>query len=167
MMASSNVTIFRVTGLCAGNSPVTGEFPSQRPVTRSFHVFFDLRPNKRLVKQLRRRWFEIPSSSLWRHCNVHICQETQWLEHKVTWQVITGRLRRRVISSHCLGNVGELWPCFHEQKFRLTHLPWTKWRYFADDTFKRIFLNEMLEFRFNFHWNLFLVVKCICQHCFR
>ena len=29
--------------LCAGNSPVTGEFPSQRPVTRSFDVFFDLR----------------------------------------------------------------------------------------------------------------------------
>ena len=28
---------------CAGNSPVTGEFPSQRPVTRSFDVFFDLR----------------------------------------------------------------------------------------------------------------------------
>ena len=34
--------------ICAGNSPVTGEFPSQRPVTRSFDVFFDLRLNKRL-----------------------------------------------------------------------------------------------------------------------
>ena len=34
--------------ICAGNSPVTGEFPSQRPVTRSFDVFFDLRPNKRV-----------------------------------------------------------------------------------------------------------------------
>ena len=29
--------------LCAGNSPVPGEFPSQRPVTRSFDVIFDLR----------------------------------------------------------------------------------------------------------------------------
>ena len=29
--------------ICAGNSPVTGEFPAQRPVTRSFGVFFDLR----------------------------------------------------------------------------------------------------------------------------
>ena len=29
--------------LCAGNSPVTGEFPAQRPVTQSFDVFFDLR----------------------------------------------------------------------------------------------------------------------------
>ena len=38
--------------LCAGNSPVTGEFASQRPVTRNFDVFFDLRLNKRLNKQL-------------------------------------------------------------------------------------------------------------------
>ena len=29
--------------LCAGNSPVTGEFSSQRPVARSFDVFLDLR----------------------------------------------------------------------------------------------------------------------------
>ena len=55
--------------LCAGNSPVTGEFPSQRPVTRHFDVFFDLRLNKRLSKQLRCRRFETPSCSLWRHCN--------------------------------------------------------------------------------------------------
>ena len=36
--------------LCAGNSPVPGEFPAQRPVTRSFDVFSDLRLNKRLSK---------------------------------------------------------------------------------------------------------------------
>ena len=52
MMTSSNGNIFRVTGpLCAGNSPVPGEFPTPRPVTRSFDVFFDLCPNKRLSKQ--------------------------------------------------------------------------------------------------------------------
>ena len=56
--------------ICAGNSPVTGEFPSQRPVTRSFDVFFDLRLNKRLSKQTQGWWFETPSGSLWRHCNV-------------------------------------------------------------------------------------------------
>ena len=55
--------------ICAGNSPVTGEFLSQRPVTRSFDVFFDLGLNIRLRKQSRRRWFEMPSHSLWRHCN--------------------------------------------------------------------------------------------------
>ena len=39
--------------ICAGNSPVTGEFPAQRPVTRNFDVIFDLRQNKRLSKQWR------------------------------------------------------------------------------------------------------------------
>ena len=57
--------------LCVRNSPVTGEFPSQRPVTRSFDVFFDMRLNKRLGKQSTRRWFETPLRSLWRHCNVN------------------------------------------------------------------------------------------------
>ena len=56
--------------LCAENSPVTGEFPLQRPMTRSFGIFFDLRLNKRLIsKQSWGWWFESPSRSLWRHCN--------------------------------------------------------------------------------------------------
>ena len=55
--------------ICAGNSPVPGEFPAQRPVTRSFGVFFDLRPNKRLSKQSWGWWFETPSRPLWRHRN--------------------------------------------------------------------------------------------------
>ena len=52
------------------NSPVTGEFPSQRPVTRSFDVLFDLRLNKCLSKHLWGWWLETPSCSLWCHCNV-------------------------------------------------------------------------------------------------
>ena len=55
--------------LCAGKSPVSGEFPSQRQVTRSFGVFFDLRLIKRLSKQSWGWWFETPSRSLWRHHN--------------------------------------------------------------------------------------------------
>ena len=47
-------TLSASLALCAGNSPVIGEFPSQRPVTRSFGVFFDLRLNKQLGKQSRR-----------------------------------------------------------------------------------------------------------------
>ena len=58
--------------LCVGNSPVTGEFPSQRPVTRSFDVFFDLRLNKALSKQSWGWWFETPPYLLWRHCNVKV-----------------------------------------------------------------------------------------------
>ena len=48
-------------------SPV--DSPHMGPMTRRFDVFFDLRLNKRLSKQWRRRWFETPSPSLWRHCN--------------------------------------------------------------------------------------------------
>ena len=44
--------------ICTGNSPVPGEFPAQRPVTRSFDVFFDPRPNERLSKQSWGWWFE-------------------------------------------------------------------------------------------------------------
>ena len=62
-------TFSALLAFCAGNSPATGEFPAQRPVTRSFDVFFDLRLNKRLSKQSWSWWFETPSSSLWRHCN--------------------------------------------------------------------------------------------------
>ena len=63
-------TFSALVAICAGNSPVFGEFPAQRPVTRSFDVFFDMLPNKRLSKQWWSWWFETPSCSLWRHCNV-------------------------------------------------------------------------------------------------
>ena len=61
--------------ICAGNSPVPGEFPTQRPVTRRFDVLFDLDPNKRLSKQSWGWWFETPSWSLWRHSNELVCKE--------------------------------------------------------------------------------------------
>ena len=47
-MTSSNGNIFRVTGPLCGEFTGPGDFPAQRPVTRSFDVFFDLRLNKRL-----------------------------------------------------------------------------------------------------------------------
>ena len=62
-------TFSALLALCAGNSPVPGELSSQRPVTRSFDVFFDLCLNKRLSKQSWGWWFETPSCPLWRHCN--------------------------------------------------------------------------------------------------
>ena len=62
-------TFSALLAICAGNSPVPGEFPAQRPVARSFDVFFDLRPNKRLSKQWWGWWFETLSCSLWRHRN--------------------------------------------------------------------------------------------------
>ena len=70
MMTSSNEKQSALLALCAGNSPVTGEFPSQSPVTQSFDDFFDLRLNKQLRKQSWGWWFETLSCSWWRHCNV-------------------------------------------------------------------------------------------------
>ena len=63
-------TFSALLAICAGNSPVPGEFPAQRPVTRSFDVFFDLHPNKRLSKHWGGWWFETLSCPLWRHRNV-------------------------------------------------------------------------------------------------
>ena len=70
MMTSSNGNIFRVTGSLCGEFTGPCECPTQRPVTRSFDVFFDLRLNKRLSKQPWGWWFETLSWSLWRHRNV-------------------------------------------------------------------------------------------------
>ena len=62
-------TFSALLAICARNSPVTGEFPTQRPVMWSFDVFFDLRLNKRLSKQWWGWWFETPTRPLWRHYN--------------------------------------------------------------------------------------------------
>ena len=69
-MTSSNGNIFRLTGLCAGNSTVHSEFPTQRPVMQSFDVSFDLQLNERLSKQAWDWWFEMPLRSLWCHRNI-------------------------------------------------------------------------------------------------
>ena len=54
-------TFSALLAICAGNS--------QKPVTRSFDVFFDRRLNNRLSKQSWGWWFETLSRPLWRHCN--------------------------------------------------------------------------------------------------
>ena len=59
MLTSSNGNISRVDD----------EFPSQRPVTRSFDVFFDLRLNKRSSKQPWEWWLQMLLRPLWRYCN--------------------------------------------------------------------------------------------------
>ena len=63
-------TFSALLAICAGNSPVTGEFPAKRPVARSFDIFFDLRLNKRWSKRSWGRWFQMPSRPLWSQCNI-------------------------------------------------------------------------------------------------
>ena len=84
-------TFSALLAICAGNSPVTGEFSTQRPVTRSFDVFFDMRLGERLSKQSWGLWFETPSRPLWRHINDMIWYDTIWYDmiwYDVTWQDI-------------------------------------------------------------------------------
>ena len=73
-------TFSALLAFCAGNSPVTGEFSAQRPVTLNFDVFFELCLNKRLSKQWWGWWFETPSHPLCKddptsHCKYSTSQE--------------------------------------------------------------------------------------------
>ena len=90
-------TFSALLALCAGNSPVTGEFPSQRPVTPSFDVFFDLHLDKRdlHLNKSRRRWFEMPSRSLLRHCNVSaLMKEADGCNPGVLTLILSGQIYR-------------------------------------------------------------------------
>ena len=82
-------TFSALLALCAGKTSVTDEFPAQRPVTRNLDISFDLRLNKHLSKQSWGWWFETPSRSLWRLCNVPIWAQLLFRE---AW-----RLKKRVI----------------------------------------------------------------------
>ena len=68
-MTSSNETYFALLPLCEGYTPVTGGFPSRRPVTRSFDVLFDLRHSQTTEQSLETAvMLKTPSRSLLRHC---------------------------------------------------------------------------------------------------
>ena len=89
MMMSSKRNVFRFTGHLCGEFTGHRWIPAQRPVTRSFDVFFYLRLNKRLSKQSWGWWFETPSCPYLRHNNEscshiqHITRSTLsfWLRH--------------------------------------------------------------------------------------
>ena len=86
--------------LCEGNPSVTVGFPSQRPVTRSFDVFFDLPLNKQFNKQLRRWWFEMPSCSLWCYCNIKVHQPELsiflcWCSPNLVWSPAVSEVELR------------------------------------------------------------------------
>ena len=104
MMTSWHGTIPALLDICAGNSHVPGEFPSQRPVTQIFDVFFDLHLNKRLSKKSRRWWFETPSRQLRRHCNgcgeitvIEIGTDTSMTQETINSNRVLKRQASRVI----------------------------------------------------------------------
>ena len=92
-------TFSALLALCTGNSPVPGEFPSQRPVTRSFAVFFDRRLNKRLNTSWG-SWFETQSRPLWRHSNGPF--------NGVVWALLKYLIRRLITRSRNVSEPQEL-----------------------------------------------------------
>ena len=122
-------TFSTLLAICAGNSPVPGEFPAQRPVTQSFDVYFDLRPNKRLSKQTWGWWSETPPRPLWRHCND--VWSPQWLQ---MW----GSLGCHVSNRRIVSPMWDIFPHIFLNTSWLRH----NGRHFPDIIFKCIFLNE-------------------------
>ena len=116
MMTSSNENIFRVTGHLCGESTGPRWIPVQRPVTRSFEVFFDLHPNKRLSKQWWGWWFETPSSPLWRHRNAKYisflsAKMSQVVEIHFQEIAVDENASIQNISSH---GTGQFWPKYSD-----------------------------------------------------
>ena len=68
MMKSSNRNITHITGPLCGEFTGPGEFLTQRPVTRSFDVFFDLRLNKLLSEP--HLGFEFLQIAIFRCCGL-------------------------------------------------------------------------------------------------
>ena len=95
-------TFSALLAICAGNSPVPGEFPTQRPVTRSFDVYFDLIPNKRLRKQSWGWWFGALWCQSWRHRNELFYFNT--LNH-----VIVSLSHWGLVMMICVKELGQLW----------------------------------------------------------
>ena len=141
MMTSSNGNIFRVTGHLCGEFTGARWIPTQRPVTQSFDVFFDLRLNKRLSKKCRGWWFETLSRPLWRHRNAtSYCgalYKFRWQEeNKLRWlfaiKIILScspcdirpswiTIKIMVHESHCILNQAKrdylLWSLFSDRCF--------------------------------------------------
>ena len=85
--------------LCAGNSPITGEFPSQRTVPRGFDIFLDLRLNKWLSKQSWCWWFGTPSRSLWQHRNDF---KVIFYQIHISWYFLHNKHVRKYIQVHVI-----------------------------------------------------------------
>ena len=66
-------------------APVTGEFSPQRPVTRGFDVFFDLRLNKRSSN-----WDAIDLRRHRAHCDVTVPDKRDIVEQGVSpwWSIV-------------------------------------------------------------------------------
>ena len=141
-------SVSALLAICAGNSPVPGEFPAQRPVTRGFDVFFDLRPCKQLSKQSWGWWFETPSHSLWRHRN-DIWSKSKcpdfphpvwlWSSETATWKALFGL---KHITNHSSWALSQPWKLIMQHAIQCAgtnlYIGWQFVTYLWRMTFKNI-----------------------------
>ena len=96
-------TFSALLAICTVNSPISGEFTTQRTVTRSFGVFFDLRMNERLSKHLRDWWLETTSRPLWRQSN-------EWWLRSGTIYIRNLNIKQFCITIHVFSfGLGKFW----------------------------------------------------------
>ena len=137
-------TFSALLAVCAGNSPVPGEYTAQRTVTRSCDVFFDLCLNKRLSKQSWGWRFETLPHPLWRQCNVwglalnSNCRRVNVWEHTILLQFLVCRPQYHLMSlwhhgavfmneiknGHQLISPWTKWPPFHRWYFQMHFREW-------------------------------------------
>ena len=143
--------------LCAGNSTVTGEFPAQRPVTRSFDVFFDLQLNERLSKQSWGWWFEMPSRPLWCHSNgtrldmnrsLVCCLHNGILLLNIKFQVGVHWQCWKKISINLWYELNQKWNFWQNHKRVMSPLSWQDFYLLQLGSF---FIECSLQLQMNFH----------------
>ena len=105
--------------LCAGNSPVTGEFPSQRPVTRSFDASF--------ISAWIKGWVNNPEAGDLRrhrgHYDVIVMTgqtETHWRSSHWYWALIRGEHMHNLLMSALIRRVQWL----RNVKFNICYGKW-------------------------------------------
>ena len=128
-------TFSALLAICAGNSPVPGEFPTQRPVARGFDFFFDLRLNKRLSKQSWGWWLETLSCSLWRQSNVKPADVPATQGAMVSAVIVVTWFSRNIPTSVPEGSIHIQDTLFNEKNHQRSDF--LKWDIFSKSPFSR------------------------------
>ena len=145
-------TFSMLLAICAGNSPVPGEFPTQRPVTRSFDVFFDLARingwvnNDEAGDSRRHRAhygvIVIFSRSLW-----VTCLNNKIFDDRKKLVILCGMYKKCLTLCILEHGIDQFRLLYESRAVPLTHFyqntlrPRQKGHRFADVVFKCIFLN--------------------------
>ena len=97
---SKKTSKLRVTGLCAGNSPGTGEFPAQKAVTRKMFPFDDVSMSVRNLVMPPCWWYKDAI-----YFQTHFTADwPEWTQHSLMYNLTNVRLRSssRLVNTHQL-----------------------------------------------------------------